>query len=246
MAGGPAAKDTAQRLFSGLARSYDRVVDVATCFQDRYWKQWVARHVPDREGGLALDLGCGTLLTEERMGAWKLRFVGVDLSEEMLREGRAKALSNMALMLRGDAEELPFHSGTFDVVISCYVAKYVGVGRFAEEIARVAKEGATVVVYDFVKPSGPFAPLVEAYIQAGLRAAGFLLRLAGRGSAFTFTRLPGIVEGTVWEKGLVRAMEREGFETKAAVRLTGGVVSAYCGRRRASPYSQAATEPQQT
>lgn len=234
-------KGTARRLFRGLARSYDRVVDLATFFQDRYWKRWVASHAPDLRGGFALDLGCGTLLMEERMRAWELQFVGMDLTEEMLREGQAKALPNVSLLLRGDAEELPFPAGTFDLVMSCYVVKYVRAERFAKEVARVAKQGATVVVYDFVKPSGSFAPLVEVYIQAGLRAVGFLLGLSGKDSAFTFRRLPGIVEGAVWEREIVKAMEREGIETKAARRLTGGVVFAYCGRKRASPYSQAAS-----
>ncbi len=241
MNGRAQAKATAQKIFRGLASSYDRTVDLATFFQDRYWKQWVAGQAPDREGGLALDLGCGTLLMEGRMRAWKLRFIGLDMSEEMLKQGLAKGMSNVALLLRGDAEELPFPAGTFDLVVSCYVAKYVRVVRLAQEVARVSKQGATVVVYDFTKPNGPLAPFVEAYIQAGLRVVGFLLGLSGRDSAFTFSRLPGIVEETAWDREIVGAMEKVGIETKAARRLTGGVVFAYSGRKSRSPYSEAAT-----
>jgi demethylmenaquinone methyltransferase/2-methoxy-6-polyprenyl-1,4-benzoquinol methylase len=224
------ARGTAARLFPGLARTYDRTVAYATLFQDRYWKRWVAERAPD-ERGFALDIGCGTLIMEERMRARKTTFVGLDLTEAMLREGQAKSLANVALMTRGDAEALPFPDETFDLVISCYVIKYVEVKRFADEVARVARPGATVVIYDFVRPRGIWAPFLELYLQAGIRAVGLLFELAGKESAFTFRRLPEIVAGSVWEREFVEAMKERGFKTVAAEKLTGGVVFAYSGKK---------------
>jgi demethylmenaquinone methyltransferase / 2-methoxy-6-polyprenyl-1,4-benzoquinol methylase len=224
-------KGTALRLFRGLAHSYDATVDFATLFQDRYWKRWVAERTPAGLGDLVLDVGCGTLLMEERLSGWKCRFVGLDLTDEMLRSGQSKGLPNVALLTRGDAESLPFPDGIFDAVISCYVPKYVSVCRFASELARVTRTGGVVAIYDFARPRGPLGPIIEIYIQGGLRAGGFLLGLARNGVAFTFTNLPKIVDRTVWDKEILRAMEEEGFETTAAERLTGGVVFAFCGRK---------------
>ena len=219
------------RLFGGLAPSYDPVVDVATLFQDRKWKRWVTELLQDGDGEV-LDIGCGTLLLEERLARSGREFVGVDLTREMVELGLRKRLPNVVLALTGDAENLPFPDGRFGTVVSCYVPKYVDMVRFADEISRVARADARVVVYDFVRPRGPFAPLLELYIQGGLRVLGLLLGLAGNGASAAFRELPGIVDSTVWEGEIAQAMEARGFETVKAERLTGGVVFAYYGRRQ--------------
>lgn len=231
-ADGQGLKDTALRIFQGLAREYDRTVDYATLFQDRRWKQWAGRQIPARPGNMVLDVGCGTLLMEERMLGSGCLFVGIDLTQEMIRGGQSKKVPNVGLLVNGDAESLPFHDATFDSVVSCYVPKYVAVWNFAREVARITKPGGVAVLYDFAKPRGPLAPLLEAYIQAGLRVVGFLLGLARRREAFTFNELPEIVEQTTWDSEVSSAMEQAGFETLATERLTRGVVFGYSGRMR--------------
>jgi len=221
----------ALKLFGGLAGSYERVVDFTTVYQDRYWKRWVEERLPAGRGGLVLDVGSGTLLMEERLAGSRCEFVGVDLSREMVGVGMSKMLPNVRVVVRGDAEKLPFPDGTFDSVFSCYVPKYVKIDRFAGELARVSRPGAQVVMYDFARPTGLLAPFLGAYTQVGLRVAGFLLGLAGRKAAYTFERLPEIIDGTRWDGEIVRAMEEKDFETLEAKRLTGGAVFAYCGRR---------------
>ena len=223
---------TALKLFGGLALSYDSVVDYATLYQDRRWKRWVADRIPDGGPGDVLDIGCGTLLLEERISSPRLTFVGVDLTREMVRKGQEKRLRNVALMVNGDAESLPFPDGSFGAVVSCYVAKYVDIQRFAREIARVSEPGARAILYDFARPRGALAPFLELYIQAGIRGVGLLLGLAKVEASFAFRKLPRIVDEAGWDGRVVAAMEGSGFETLSAQRLTGGVVFAYCGRRR--------------
>ena len=224
----------ARTLFRGLAASYDRTVDYATFYQDRYWKRWVAMHAFFPEGTLILDIGSGTLLLEERLRHSGCSYVGVDMTSEMARLGWEKRLPNVPLVVNGDATSLPFADGTFDGAVSCYVPKYVSVLRLADELARVVKPGARVVLYDFAKPRGISAALLEPYIQVGLRAVGFVLRWTRKRAAFAFERLPQIIEGTSWDGELVGAMEKRGFETLVAVRLTAGAVFAYCGRRQSA------------
>jgi len=228
-------KRTALSLFRGLARSYDLTVDLATLFQDRYWKKWVAERSKTIGAGLTLDVGCGTLLLEERYGGRGRRFVGLDLTGEMIRVGQSKWVPNMVLLVRGEAESLPFQDGAFDSVVSCYVAKYVNVDILASELARVTKPGASVVLYDFARPRGPLAPFIEMYIQGGMRVIGFLMKVARRQEAFAFGNLPWIVDRTSWDSEVAARMEQRGFETVAAERLTGGVVFAYCGKKPGSP-----------
>jgi len=226
-------KATALELFRGLAKSYDRTVDLATLFQDRYWKNWVAQRTSAQAGEMVLDLGCGTLLMEELMGRRGYSFVGLDLTEKMIRIGHAKGLPDVKLLVNGDAENLPFLDESFNSVISCYVAKYVDLEKFADEIARITKPGATVILYDFVRPRGALAPFLELYVRGGMRAVGVLLGLARRDSAFTFNNLPEIVDGAIWDTTIEQVMESKGFRTLAMRHLTGGIVCAYCGAKRA-------------
>lgn len=229
-----AIKRSSQRIFSGLAGSYERAVDLATVMQDRRWKTWIAERIGDG-GDPILDVGCGTLLLEERLAVGGRRFVGLDLSREMLGVGSSKGLGNVELVVNGDAEALPFPDGSFQQVLSCYVAKYVKTTKFAAELSRVTREGGTVALYDFAKPRGPLAPFLEMYIQGGLRGVAFLLALARRDSAFTYANLPRIIDATTWDHEIVAAMERSGFETLSTKRLTGGAAFAYHGRKRNSP-----------
>lgn len=221
----------ARRLFRGLAASYDKTVDYATFYQDRFWKKWAVDRLAPSEVSLLLDIGCGTLLLEERLHRLNCRFVGIDLSPRMLMLGRAKGLANVPLLVNGDAETLPFAGETFDAAVSCYVPKYVSVYALAKELSRVLKPRARVVFYDFAKPTGISAPILQAYILVGLHAIGFMLRKAGSGAAFAFERLPEIVNGTSWDREVTKAMEACGFETLAATPLTAGAVFAYSGRK---------------
>ncbi len=211
----------------------------ATFLQDRRWKRWVAARTAVAPGQTTLDVGCGTLLLEEGQLGSGRRFVGLDLSKEMITVGREKALGNVPLVVNGDAESLPFPDGSFDSVVSCYVAKYVRTSKFAGELGRVTRPGGVVALYDFAKPRGASAPFLKLYIQWGLPLAGRLFRFAGRKSAYTYENLPAIIEGSSWDIEIVGAMEENGFETIAVERLTGGAVFAYSGRKSNIPYIDA-------
>jgi demethylmenaquinone methyltransferase/2-methoxy-6-polyprenyl-1,4-benzoquinol methylase len=230
-------QETALELFEGLASSYERALDWATLAQDRYWKKRVARLARLQKGQVVLDVGSGTLLLEERLLPSGASFVGLDLTMPMIRMGMAKRLPSVAVV-NGDAESLPFPDKSFDMVLSCYVVKYVNPEKFAGELARVTKPGGKVVLYDFVAPAGMTRPALELYLRGVIAGAGFLLTLAKSDAAFTFRNLPKIVEGAVWAGGFRELMEAN-FETVEARRMTGGVVGIYAGVRRRPGESRA-------
>ena len=226
------SQKVALELFGGLASSYELALDLATLGQDRRWKAWIARKVGAGRAEAVLDVGAGTLLLEERHFSKARSVVAVDLTQEMARAGQSKHLPNVPLIVNGDAEALPFASGTFDVIVSCYVPKYVNLPKFASELGRVVKPGGRVALYDFVRPRGAFAPILNFYLRGVLRAAGILLGWAGRKEAFTFKNLASIVNGATWNLALPDIMEAVGFRTEAFESLTGGVVNAYSGVRK--------------
>jgi ubiquinone/menaquinone biosynthesis C-methylase UbiE len=68
-----------------------------------------------------LDLGCGTgwaVRTAAEMLEGDGRFVGIDISPEMIKRAKAKALGMNAVEFhRASADKLPFEDSSFDVVI---------------------------------------------------------------------------------------------------------------------------------
>lgn len=224
-------KDTSNRIFQGLAQSYERTLDAATLLQDRRWKDWVIRRLNLSGGDPILDVGCGTLVLEERLNHTGCQVVGVDLSPRMITLGKAKGLANVSLLANGDAEFLPFPDMSFRTVVCCYVPKYVNLERFAGELARVTRHGGEVLVYDFVKPRGPFAPILEVYIRGGMVLVGLMLGMIRRDEATTFKELPRVVMETRWDAHISSEMEEKGFDCVETSRMA-GVVFAYRGRRK--------------
>jgi len=222
---------TALEIFGRLASTYERVLDVATLYQDRHWKRWVYDNAGTKAGDRLLDVGCGTCLLEESMEGRKCRVVGLDLTEQMIRIGQSKGIASVEALLVGDAEFLPFADDAFDVVVSCYVPKYVTLAKFAEEVSRVLRPGGRVALYDFVRPRGLLSPFLRLYIHGALRIAGQIVELVGSEAAPTLWNLPRIVEGARWNEGIAEAFRGKGVRTLTNRTFSGGIVGAFSGMK---------------
>lgn len=99
-------------------------------------------------GGDVLEVGCGTGLLLERMGAFARTARGVDLSPGMLTKARARGLE----VVEGSATSLPFADESFDVVCSFKVLAHVReIGRALDEMVRVTRRGG-IVLAEFYNP----------------------------------------------------------------------------------------------
>jgi len=210
----------------GLSPSYDSVLDWMTVFQDRSWKRRMLQKLSLGESATMLDIGCGTGVLEERFPSMASQVVGIDLTSGMIRLAQQKSMKSVPHLGMADAEHLPFRDGCFDLVVSCYVPKYCDTRRFVDELARVLKPGGTMAVYDFTKPRGPLAPMLNLYVDGFVPALGKLVDRFDRSLAFTCTALPGLIRSTAWDDEIAVALQENGL-LGGRQRMTGGVVTMF-------------------
>ncbi len=108
----------------------------------------VVERVGAGPGENLLDVATGSgnvALAAAKAGA---SVTGLDLTPELLQAARTRAQDAgvEVRFIEGDAEELPFESGSFDRVTSCFGVMFAPRHeRAAQELARVARPGATIV-----------------------------------------------------------------------------------------------------
>ena len=99
----------------------------------------------------ALDAGCGTGFLTFELAARGHRVIGVDFAPAMLGEARRKAAERGGPVRfeQADAEQLPFTSGRFDLVISRHLLWTLAHPKAAiDEWIRVLRPGGRLVVVD--------------------------------------------------------------------------------------------------
>ena len=158
----------------------------------------VSRHIPP--GSLALEIGVGSgyLLSQlnRRLGC---RGVGLDILHTALVASRetARHQDSRLQLVQGSGFSLPFHEGTFDVVMSMGVIEHFSVTRTAallQEHTRVCKYGGRVIVS---------VPNSLDLFHSALRAF--------RGTAY-----PYYPERSYTPWGLGRALQEAGLEPTGA------------------------------
>src|SRR5271165_7225375 len=171
----------AQQLFEPLPDRYDRLAEILSMGQNGRWRRAMVDRIVPARPGLILDVASGTAgvalqLARRTPG----RVVGVDLTEEMLRQGAhnvaAAAVSGRVALTAGRAEQLPFPDATFDALTFTYLLRYVEDPEATlVELARVVRPGGTVASLDFFVPESPFWRFWwHLYTRLVLPAGGWL------------------------------------------------------------------------
>jgi demethylmenaquinone methyltransferase/2-methoxy-6-polyprenyl-1,4-benzoquinol methylase len=172
----------AQQLFQGLPRRYDLLAEALSFGQNRRWRRAMVDSVVEGGPATVLDVATGTagvaVQLARRTGA---RVTGIDITEEMLRRGRAAVLQGRLqtriALVSGQAERLPFADATFDALTFTYLLRYVAdPAATIAELARVVRPGGIVASLEFHVPP---QPLLRGawwlYTRLGLPALGALV-----------------------------------------------------------------------
>ena len=170
----------ARDLFAPLPAKYDMLEEILSFGQNGRWRSAMTDRVP-RADGVILDVASGTAGVALQLAQRGVRVVGVDLTEEMLRQGHRRVVAagrgDQVGLVAGRAEQLPFPDGYFDALTFTYLLRYVRDPQATlAELARVLRPGGTMASLEFYVPEGGlWHPAWWAYTRLALPAGGFLL-----------------------------------------------------------------------
>lgn len=233
---GSAAKEHARRvreMFASIANRYDLLNHLLSGNIDKRWRRIVATRVRERlssgDSARILDVACGTgdlaLALFEITGA---EVVGTDFCQPMLTIAAGKTSGRIRL-IEGDALNLPFRDGTFDVATIAFGLRNLSdVERGLAELSRVLKPGGWVAVLEFSRPANAIVrPLFNLYFRKLLPWMGGLIS----GSLSAYTYLPASVQKFPDQSQLSLLMRQAGFDQVEYDNLTGGIAALHMGRR---------------
>ena len=147
-------------VFTEIADYYDEMNEIMSMHMVQGWHKFMMRKAGDIHGKRCLDVGTGTgeiAFHVARTAGEGSTVVGVDITPRML-ELAARKESELDLPVKidwreGDALNLDFPDGSFDLVTSGYMLRNVcDIQKAVSEMHRVLAPGGKVIVAELSKP----------------------------------------------------------------------------------------------
>jgi demethylmenaquinone methyltransferase / 2-methoxy-6-polyprenyl-1,4-benzoquinol methylase len=178
-------------LFATIARRYDLINDLQSFGLHRLWKRRVVQLAHIKPGDRALDLCCGTGDLTLALAQQGTATTGLDFSQPMLevaaqRQRNLKSQISNLKFIQGDAQQVPFPDCSFDIVTVGYgLRNLTSWERGLDEMFRVAKPGARLIVLEFGKPANAlWRALYFAHLRCSVPLIG--LMFCGNASAYAY------------------------------------------------------------
>ena len=222
-------------LFASIARRYDFLNDLQSFGLHRIWKRRVADLAKASPGTRALDLCCGTGDISFALAKRGSETTGLDFSPQMLEVAAQRQKHNSQLkalnlkFLQGDAQQLPFPDAAFDIVTVGYgLRNLTSWERGLDEMHRVARPGARLIVLDFGKPPNAlWRALYFTHLQLSVPLIGLLF--CGNASAYAY-----ILESLKHypaQLAVAEKMRALKLKNVRVINLLGGAMAINCGEK---------------
>jgi demethylmenaquinone methyltransferase/2-methoxy-6-polyprenyl-1,4-benzoquinol methylase len=229
-------------LFARIARRYDLLNDLQSFGLHRSWKRRVAELAQIKSGDRALDLCCGTGDISFALARRGAATTGLDFSQQMLEVARARQRKipnsefRIPNFMQGDAQQLPFPDETFNLVTVGYgLRNLTNWERGLEEMHRVARPGARLVVLDFGKPANAlWRAIYFTHLKMSVPVMGWLF--CGNASAYAY-----ILESLKHypaQLAVAEKMRQLNLANVRVINLLGGAMAINYGEKRVSPSTQ--------
>jgi demethylmenaquinone methyltransferase/2-methoxy-6-polyprenyl-1,4-benzoquinol methylase len=203
---------------------------------DQRWRARAARYLALGNGELGLDLGAGTAdlsIAVIRHSGLDTRMIGMDITPEMLAEGRRKierlGLQRQIELRVGDAEHIDLPTNSVDGCCSAFTVRNLAdIRQGFEEMLRVVRPGGRVVCLEISHPPGKiFGSLFHFYFYRLAPLFGTII-----GKAFEeYNYLPHSLTTFPDAPALKTIMEEVGWSNVSFHRLNGGIVAIHVGTK---------------
>ena len=224
-------------LFARIARRYDFLNDLQSFGLHRSWKRRVAELSQIKSGERALDLCCGTGDLSFALARRGAETIGLDFSPQMLevaaqRQNNLKSQISNLKFLQGDAQQLPFPENSFDVVTVGYgLRNLTSWERGVDEMFRVARPGARLIVLDFGKPPNA---LWRAVYFTHLRLSVPLIGLLFCGNASAYAYILESLKHYPAQLAVAEKMRALKLKNVRVINLLGGAMAINYGEKPAA------------
>jgi demethylmenaquinone methyltransferase/2-methoxy-6-polyprenyl-1,4-benzoquinol methylase len=225
-----------RKLFGRIARIYDPMNRLMSLGLDQRWRTFAARYLALGTGDLGLDLGAGTAdlsIAVIRRSGPGTRMIGMDITPEMLDEGRRKlkhlGLQDQIELRVGDAEHIDLPDNSVDGCCSAFTVRNLSdIRQGFREMLRVVRPGCRVVCLEISHPPGKiFGSLFHLYFYKLAPLFGTIL-----GKAFEeYNYLPHSLTTFPNASTLKTIMEETGWYDVRFYRLNGGIVAVHVGTK---------------
>ena len=220
-------------VFDSVAGKYDLMNDLMSLGLHRAWKAYAVAVAAPQPGDRVLDVAGGTgdlsRALARRVGP-RGCVVHTDINEAMLAAGRDRLLDEGICLptVLCDAEALPFASASFDLVCVAFgLRNMTHKERALQEMARVLKPGAKLVVLEFSKVAEPLRKPYDWYSFQVLPRLGRWV--AGDGDSYRY--LAESIRMHPSQAELKAMMKGAGFGHVDVHNLSAGLVALHVGLR---------------
>ncbi len=215
-------------MFDAIARRYDLANTILSAGLHHRWKHRAVAAARLRPGERVLDIGAGTGDLSLLAAGAGCRVVAVDLSPEMLSVAARKLAPSLEVaFVRGDIERLPFHSETFDAVITGFTLRHpTDLPAALREVHRVLVAGGRLVVLEFSRPASRVVRWVYDACSFGLipSLGGWLT-----GDREAYVYLVESIRRFPAPDALSALLAEAGFTGVSSEHLSGGIVALHMG-----------------
>ena len=232
-------KEQVAGMFDQIAFRYDLLNRVLSGGVDIYWRRRAIRELAALKPQVVLDVATGTgdvaIMTYKYLHPQKI--IGIDISEGMLKLGQQKVakllLNKQIQLIKGDSEAINFPGNTFDAITVAFgVRNFENLEKGLSEMYRVLKPGGKAVILEFSKPRKPwFKGLYNLYMKIIAPKAGQWLSKNKDAYQYLNQSVKAFPEGETF----LHILQQVGFTETTLKRLSLGICTIYCGRKREMP-----------
>jgi demethylmenaquinone methyltransferase/2-methoxy-6-polyprenyl-1,4-benzoquinol methylase len=220
------------RGFAAIAKSYDLVNTLLSFGLDAWWRHKAIKALGLSGQGLVLDCCAGTMRLSQGINsrAPRSQIVSLDFSLPMLDTGKKRLKNTTITPLCGDAEQLPFYTGTFDrAIVGFGIRNLFDPHKGIEELVRVLKRKGRLVILEFGRPKLPiFKNLYLWYLSRFIPWAGGLIS----GHKDVYRYLHSSIMDFPEPNEMMAIMHKTGFSPVSCRKLTGGIANLYRGEKK--------------